>query len=206
MQIRTRRARSVVAAAAVLATVSAPLIARAQGPDTAGERRREPRVRDDRPLLAVGADLGFAHYGRTEGDEDFGFGPAWQARIGAQVVPWLSIDARYFGARHDGIGYLVAHAGSLEARLSIPLRVRPYLSGGVGWYTVTAYNEDGDALVAPDPAMQLPASLGVEVMLHERIGVQAEGTYRFLLDRNVPDAGFARTQLWGGTLGGRAYF
>jgi len=207
MKRRTRRARSLAAIAAVVA--SASITAAAQGPDTAGEKRKSwpPRLRDDRPQLVVGADFGFAHYGRTEADGDFGFGPSWQARIGAQVLPWLGFDARYFGARHDGIGALVAHGGSLDARFSLPFRlVRPYLSAGFGFYSVTAYDEDGVARVNPDPATQLPASLGVEVLLHEHIGVQAEGTYRFLFDENVPGASFARTQLWGGTLGARAYF
>jgi hypothetical protein len=159
-----------------------------------------------RPQLAVGADLGFAHYSRIEGDSDVGLGPAWQVRAGAQVLPWLSIDGRYMGARHEALGSLVAHAGSIEPRFSIPWkRIRPYASIGLGLYSVYAFDADGDAIVEPDPALQLPTSLGVEVMLLDRLGVQAEGSYRFLFDKVVPEE-FARTQMWNGSLGARVYF
>ena len=158
------------------------------------------------PQLALGADFGFAHYSRVEGDSDVGLGPAWQVRVGAQVRPWLSIDGRYMGARHSSLGSLVAHAGSIEPRFSIPWkRIRPYASIGVGLYSVFAYDAEGDAIVKPDPALQLPTSLGVEVMLLDRLGLQAEGSYRFLFDKVIPDE-FARTQMWAANLGARVYF
>lgn len=160
----------------------------------------------ERPQLAIGADFGFAHYSRIEGDSDVGLGPSWQLRVGAQVRPWLSVDARYMGARHESLGALVAHAGSIEPRFSIPWkRIRPYASIGVGLYSVYAYDADGDAIVKPDPALQLPTSLGLEVMVLDRLGLQAEGSYRFLFDRAWPEE-FARTQIWNGNLGARVYF
>ncbi|MEJ7735035.1 MAG: hypothetical protein WKG00_38330 [Polyangiaceae bacterium] len=167
-----------------------------------------PRKRGvgERLQLAIGADLGFAHYSRIQGNSDVGLGPAWQVRVGAQVRPWLSIDARYMGARHDAVGSLMAHAGSIEPRFSIPWkRIRPYASIGLGLYSVYAYDADGNAIVEPDPALQMPTSLGVEVMLLDRLGIQAEGSYRFLFDKVVPEE-FARTQIWNGTLGARVYF
>lgn len=158
------------------------------------------------PQLAVGADFGFAHYSRIEGDSDVGLGPSWQLRAGAQVLPWLSIDGRYMGARHEALGSLVAHAGSIEPRFSIPWkRIRPYASIGVGLYTVYAYDADGNAIVKPDPALQLPTSLGLEVMVLDRLGIQAEGSYRFLFDKVIPEE-FARTQIWSSNLGARVYF
>ncbi len=91
------------------------------------------------------------------------------------------------------MGALMAHAASIDPRFSIPWRrLRPYASVGVGMYTVFAYHADGHAIVTPDPALQLPASVGLEVLIRERVGLEAEESYRFLFDKAIPED-FART-------------
>jgi len=204
----TRRSGTLLFAIASMLGVSAT--ARANTRDDAKESKEdestEVRLRH-RPQLALGVDLGFDRYAAAQAGGDFGFGPAWQVRVGAQLHPVISIDAHYFGTRHEGVvGSMVAHGFSFEPRVSIPLRIRPYLSTGFGWYTVTAYR-NGEAIAEAPLALQVPVSLGAEWLLRSRIGLQAEGTCRILLDQgSVDGAYFARTQLWGGSLGARAYF
>jgi hypothetical protein len=202
--MRPKRLAALSAAAVLLASGLAHADARDEG-DGGGEGG-PVRLRRDRPQLAVGVDVGLDRYTAAHAGDDLGFGPAWQVRIGAQLHPVVSIDARYFGTRHELSGALLAQGFSFEPRISLPLRVRPYLSTGVGWYTVTAYRGDVAIVQAP-VAIQLPISLGAEYLLNARVGLQAEGTYRILLDQGAVDgAYFARTQVWGGTLGARAYF
>lgn len=160
----------------------------------------------DSPRLACGADLGVARYDQVAAASDFGFGPLAQLRIGLQIVRWLGLDARYFVTWHESAGALVTQGESIEARLSLPGAVRPYLGAGVGRYHTTAYDAAGQAQAEPDAAAVVPISLGVEVPVTDSIGVQAEGTYRILFVHDLPDRSVALAQVWSATLGSRFYF
>lgn len=163
-------------------------------------------LRADRPQLVLGVDGGAARFARIDGATDLGFGPLVELRVGAQLFPWVALGARCAVTRHTNRGSLVSHAEVFEARLSLPLALRPHLALGFGRYDVTAYDSDGNQRVAPDAAAAIPASIGVEKLLTSTLGIQLEGTYWLLFQNDEPSKRVALASLWGATVGGRAYF
>jgi hypothetical protein len=72
-------------AALVAVLVAAPIPVCASDARTDASSPISSRI-GERVQLALGADLGFADYGRTDGDGDVGFGPAWHLRVGLQLA------------------------------------------------------------------------------------------------------------------------
>lgn len=98
------------------------------------------------------------------------------------------------------------HAEAIEARVSLPTTVRPHLSVGVGRYAVAAYDSQGNRRVSPDAAATIPVSAGMETLVNDSVGLEAEGTYWLLFAHGEPGRAIALASLWSATLGGRAYF
>ena len=206
---------SLIGAFALLTCGAAPAAAHAApgDRDDAATRDRDDGPQGDhfwhRPRLTAAVGMGAGQYWRGAAGDDWGAGPAWQARLGAQLHPIIGAELRYVGAEHSaGAGLDVDFAAySLNVRVAIPLRVRPYLALGAGWYTLEVEEADGDALASPDPALQVPMGLGVEVPVIDRISLEAEVEHRFLASQGAQiefDPG--AMHLWSAGFGARAYF
>lgn len=159
-----------------------------------------------RPRIAVGADLGAGHYWNGRAARDWGFGMAWQLRAGVQWSAIVATEIRYFRVetRRDGFGLLTTGV-SMDARLSVPLRVRPFLAAGLGGYTTLLY-DGGGLIVAPPAALQVPVSIGVDVPVWRWMNVQLEFAHRMLAEGGIADAYPATLQLWSTSAGVRSYF
>jgi len=160
----------------------------------------------DGPEWVVGAGVGAARYHRIDNGSALGFGPVVDARIGIQLFTWAAVQARFWGMRHESIGSVVMHAESVEARLSYPATLRPYVAAGVARYDVLAYDSNGDQAASPDAAGAVPMSAGVEALLDDSLGVQAETTYWLLFGQELSRRHVALASVWGATVGGRYYF
>lgn len=162
----------------------------------------------DRPRLVAEGAVGAARHTGNFGEEQ-GLGPAWHARIGAQLGPVVGLDLHYAGAHHPA-GRRVSlstTALSFDARLSLPLgRVRPYLTSGLGWYQLEVEDAGGRPLIDAPWATQVPLGAGVEVTVDERLGVAAGVNSHLFFAQQVSRALLADTHMIGAALSARAYF
>lgn len=165
-----------------------------------------PGLRAGRPQLVLGLNLGTSGYSRIESAGDFGPGPMTEVRAGVQWTPFLSLDLRGMLTRHESLGSVLVHAEVIEGRLSVPGWFRPYVAGGFGRYDSAAYSQDGERVAAPRSAAAAPVSAGLEVLVSDTIGLQAEGTYWLLFTDGQATRSVALASLWGATVGGRFYF
>jgi Outer membrane protein beta-barrel domain len=152
------------------------------------------------PVLTWGLELGVGHL--NEGhpfafDDGVGgvtsAGPAWGLRLGVDLLSWLGLEARYFGAFNDGKGivtvggdvaYLLS-SGELVVRLTLPVPfARPYIFSGIGVYnfqlTGTPAARTASLLNSTTQA-GVPIGVGVEFPLSWHFSLAVEATYHFQL-------------------------
>ncbi len=152
------------------------------------------------PELMLGIDLGVSAMNETG---PFGFndgvgtatdpGPAWGARVGVELLPWLALEARYVGMYNaarspvspaGSVGYLTT-GGEAVVRFTAPLPfVHPYIFGGVGYYDSSLLGSSsakaGSVLNSSSEA-GAPMGFGLDVPLTWHLSIGAEATYHFLI-------------------------
>jgi Outer membrane protein beta-barrel domain len=152
------------------------------------------------PALVFGADIGVSKMNESG---PFGFdtgvgtvthaGPAWGVRVGVDLFPWLTLEARYVGmygpvqssvSPAGSVGFL-ATGGEAVARLTAPLPyVRPYIFGGVAYYDVALVGSSeakAASVLFSSSQPGIPLGFGFEVPLTWHLSVGAEATYHFML-------------------------
>jgi len=152
------------------------------------------------PTLVFGVDLGVSKMNESG---PFGFdtgvgtvtsaGPAWGVRVGVELLPWLTLEARYVGmygpvqssvSPAGSVGFL-ATGGEAVVRLTAPLPyVRPYVFGGVAYYDVALVGSGeakADSVLFSSSQPGIPLGFGFEVPLTWHLSVGAEATYHFML-------------------------
>lgn len=119
-------------------------------------------------------------------------GPAWGLLVGLDVLPWLTVEGRYFGMYDStrasvspgGAAGFLATGAAAVVRLTAPLPfVHPYVFGGVGYYAIGFVGSSNSQLHSSSQA-GLPMGLGVDVPLTNRLSVAAEATYHFQIQED----------------------
>ena len=148
------------------------------------------------PLISFGLDGGIATFSQGVSRAAHP-GPSWGARVGLELLPFLTVEARYFGSYHAtrdsvagaGIG-LLTQGTAATVRLTwrgLPY-VQPYLFGGAGIYYVSVVGNDASSQATPlrgSPSFAIPAGLGVDVPLNRHFTIGGEATYHALLHENL---------------------
>jgi hypothetical protein len=147
------------------------------------------------PRLAVGVEGGVGAW-----TEDFHFdngigrgawaGPSWGARLGADLLPWLGVDARYLGFYNNGVdartngASLVTNAGLATVRLIAPIPfVHPYIFSGIGVYGTSVVGSATDRQTTnlrANLSPGVPFGVGVEVPVGRVLTLGGEATYHRL--------------------------
>jgi hypothetical protein len=114
-------------------------------------------------------------------------GPSWQARVGVQFFPWLSVGAVYNGLYTAGVDNVVGEGVGLlnttgygAVRLIAPLpHVHPYgfVGFGYSWTSVLGGNAQTSPLRSGGN-LALPFGGGLEVELTQQWSIGAAGTYQ----------------------------
>jgi hypothetical protein len=150
------------------------------------------------PELMLGLDLGVSSMDE-HGPLGFGAGvgsvtsagPAWGARVGIELVPWLGVEGGYHGmydsvrgsAGPAGGGFLTTGTTAV-VRLTAPLPfVHPYVFGGIGYYDVALVGASGSELHSSSQA-GIPLGFGVDVPVTYYLSLGAEATYHFQLQES----------------------
>jgi hypothetical protein len=171
MTIRGGRGIAALAAVGACATLAMPARAGEEAPSSDGVR------------VTLDAGLGAARYGGGLG-EDWGIGKAFKVRAGLAFNSVLGLDAGYFGARHSPAPGERASTNALDValRLTLPTPVlRPFVSAGVGAYTVTLRDElSGSQRVGPRFATEVPLTGGIELGIADKLSLELEGSERLL--------------------------
>ena len=145
------------------------------------------------PHLVVSADAGFSHF--AEGSP-FGFqtgtgsatqyGPAWGARIGAEITPWFAIEAHYIGSYNHGKAFvskgggssLITNAAAAELRFTAPTAyVQPYLFFGGGLYSTSVGGSATSTQFIGSTEFGIPIGVGFQFLLPRGVSLGAEMTY-----------------------------
>jgi hypothetical protein len=146
------------------------------------------------PEVLFGVDLGIA---AMDESGPFGFGngvgsvtspgPAWGARVGVELFPWVAVEGRYAGM-YNSAAASVSHGGGfltsgvdavLRVTAPLPL-VHPYVFGGIGYYDVSLRGSAGSELHSSSQP-GIPLGVGVDVPLTYHLSVGMEATYHFQL-------------------------
>ena len=146
------------------------------------------------PEILFGVDLGVSAMNEHG---PFGFhngvgsvtnaAPAWGARVGVELFPWLALEAHYLGMYNSAqaqvsptgnAGFLTS-GGEAVVRLTVPLPfVHPYIFGGVGYFDVALVGASGSELHSSSQA-DIPMGFGFDVPLAYHLSVGAEATYHY---------------------------
>lgn len=120
-------------------------------------------------------------------------GPSWGARVGADLLPWLGVDAHYIGMNNQVHGAAVSTAGgtgllttgaTLEVRFIAPLPyVQPYaIVGGGVYHTALTGNDAAQAnsQLYSGTSWGMPLGVGLNVPIQDGVSVGAEAVYHRL--------------------------
>jgi len=152
------------------------------------------------PEIMLGMDLGISEMNESG---PFGFGngigtvtsagPAWGARVGLEILPWLAVEGRYVGMYNavygwvspaGAVGFLTT-GGEAVVRLTAPLPyVHPYVFAGGGYFDSSLIGlpsaRAGSVLFSSsEPGMV--GGLGLDIPLSWHFSLGAEMTYHFLV-------------------------
>ena len=170
---------------------------------TALAQEAKPSERDRWPEITLGVDIGVSVMNENG---PFGFGngvgavttpgPAWGARAGVGVLPWLGFEARYVGMSNPAqtsvsptgsVGFLTTGAlGVVRFVAPLPF-VHPYAFVGIGYYDVALTGLSsataGSTLHSSSQA-GIPMGIGLDVPLTRRLSAGLEATYHFQLSES----------------------
>ena len=148
-----------------------------------------------RPYFNFGLDGGVGWAG-GHGLAGFGnnVGGSWGARVGVDILPFLGLDAHYFGMVNgssangpEGLGRaILTNAGYPTLRLTVPTPyVRPYVFGGAGIYTQSLLTTGAATIpLRTTVSVGVPMGVGIEFPIDNFVTLGAEGTYHHIFNTN----------------------
>jgi hypothetical protein len=140
------------------------------------------------PQFDVQANGGVANYGR---DLSTDVGAAYGVIVGFRPLTFMGIEGQYQGttngmspARNRGFDHVTANGVLGDLRFGIPMRLEPFVFGGVGWQH---FLQSGPAGI-PDRTSNtavFPVGGGVEARLGSNGIIGARFTYDIVNDKNI---------------------
>ena len=145
--------------------------------------------------LAEGSPVGF----KNGVGSATSLGPAWGARVGLELLPWLAFEVRYSGFYNQGntlvnqggkVG-LFTSAGTGVARFTLPLRfIEPYLFVGAGVYHTSVTGSSAATTASTfhkSTEFGMPIGIGLNVPIDWHFSIGAEITYHRLFSESFSD-------------------
>lgn len=142
------------------------------------ERLIYPRVRE----LSLSVENGVSVLPEA-GVGTFGF--SYGLRLSLPISPRLFLEGDYSGSVHepeDTLGVATLHSGALGLKLQSqgPLGLRPFISAGLGLYTVSAPEGATHHLRVWGVPFEFPVRTGLELGLSSRMSIGGALMYRVL--------------------------
>jgi hypothetical protein len=116
-------------------------------------------------------------------------GAAWDARVTFGTSSFIALEAGYVGSSNsfdspERSGHVISNGLDGDLRLQIPLRVEPYVFGGVGYNHMALYNRQLLG-VNSDDQFTVPAGAGLTGYIGRHATLDVRGTYRYTPDNGV---------------------
>jgi hypothetical protein len=116
-------------------------------------------------------------------------GAAWDARLTLGTGSVIALEAGYVGSSNnfatlEGGGHVISNGLDGDLRLQIPLRVEPYIFGGVGYNHMALYNRTLLGATSDDQ-FTVPAGAGLTGYIGRHATLDVRGTYRFTPDNGI---------------------
>ncbi len=129
-------------------------------------------------------------------------GGAWNVRGTWRIAEPFAIEASYLGGVNDletlagEEAVLMTNAGDLMVRAELPvtfpqgqdIKVSPFVAAGIGFENHRIAGPDREQVAdryTDSNDLAIPAAIGVQAYVGDRLTVSARGTYRFIPDDDV---------------------